>query len=64
MDSSVPNDVAEALSTNPVAEAAFAKMPPSHRKRWIDHIAEAKKADTRASRIAKMVDRIAADAGR
>lgn len=49
------SDIAEALASNPAAKAAFDKMPPSHRKRWIDHVDEAKKPETRSSRIAKMV---------
>jgi uncharacterized protein YdeI (YjbR/CyaY-like superfamily) len=56
----VPEDIAAALSTSAVANAAFAKMPPSHKRRWIDHIIEAKKPETRASRIAKMVEQIEA----
>ena len=57
----VPADVATALKTSVVADVAFAKMPPSHKRRWIDHIDEAKKPETRASRIAKMIERIEAE---
>ena len=56
----MPEDIAVALKSSPVADAAFAKMPPSHKRRWIDHIIEAKKPETRASRIAKMVEQIEA----
>lgn len=31
--------------------AAFETMPPSHRRRWLDHVAEAKRPETRARRI-------------
>ena len=57
----IPVDISTALATSPAAQAAFGKMPPSHKRRWIDHIVEAKKPETRASRIVKMVQRIEAD---
>ena len=39
-------------------------LPPSHRKRWVDHVLEAKKDETRARRIEKMLDALrAAEAG-
>ena len=37
----VPEDMVVALKTSALADAAFAKMPPSHKRRWIDHISEA-----------------------
>ena len=30
-------------------------MPPSHRRRWIDHVLEGKKPETRARRIGKLL---------
>jgi hypothetical protein len=52
----VPEDFAAALASSPVAQAAFAKLPPSHRREHVEAIEEAKKAETRARRIAKAVE--------
>ncbi|HHB80693.1 MAG TPA: hypothetical protein ENK83_02955 [Aliiroseovarius sp.] len=30
-------------------------MPPSHRKRWVDHVLEGKKPETRARRAEKLL---------
>jgi uncharacterized protein YdeI (YjbR/CyaY-like superfamily) len=51
----VPADLRTALAANPAAKAIFDKYPPSHKKAWIAHIEEAKKPETRARRIEKMV---------
>jgi hypothetical protein len=34
-------------------------MPPSHQRRWVEYVAEAKKAETRARRIEKCVQDLA-----
>jgi hypothetical protein len=44
-----------ALRKDAKAAAAFAKLPPSHRRRYLEVIAEAKKPETRAKRIADVV---------
>ncbi len=31
-------------------------LPPSHRKRWVAHVLEAKKPETRARRTEKMLE--------
>ena len=31
-------------------------MPPSHRKRWVEHVLEAKKEETALRRIGKVVE--------
>ena len=51
----VPADLAEALAHD---QAARATSTPSstHRKEWVRWIEEAKKAETRASRLAKTVE--------
>lgn len=46
----VPAELSAALEQNPEAKAAFAKMPPSHRREHASHIAEAKKEETRKRR--------------
>ena len=54
----IPDDFLAALKKGRV-EAAFAKYPPSHRREHLKHIREAKRPDTRKSRIEKAVKMIA-----
>ena len=51
----VPADLAEALARDDVARANLERMPYTHRKEWVRWVTDAKKADTRAARIAKTV---------
>ena len=51
----VPKDFAEALRADAQAWANFQRMAPSHRKRYLLWIADAKKAGTRQKRIAEAV---------
>jgi hypothetical protein len=51
----VPADLAEALAHDDVARANFDGMSYTHRKEWVRWIEEAKKAETRATRLAKTV---------
>jgi pimeloyl-ACP methyl ester carboxylesterase len=51
----VPADLAQALAHDDAARASFEGMPVSHRKEWVRWVTEAKKAETRARRIAKTV---------
>ena len=53
----VPDDLAAALSGDPVAAANFAAFPPSARKNYLGHVAMAKTPATRARRIAEVVAR-------
>lgn len=55
----VPEDLERALREHPAAEAVFAKLAPSHRKEYIQWVTEAKRAETRASRVEKTVDKLA-----
>lgn len=55
----VPNDVKKALSKDSKANTVFNAFAPSHRKAYVEWITQAKRAETRASRIAKMVDMVA-----
>lgn len=55
-----PDDLERALAANPEAAAFFAKLAPSHRKEYVNWIVEAKKAETRASRIEKTVEKLQA----
>jgi hypothetical protein len=51
----VPDDVATALAAVPVAQAAFEKLSYSNQSRWILSVEDAKTAETRQRRIAKLV---------
>ena len=35
-------------------------LPPSHRKRWVDHVLEAKQDETRARRTEKLLEALRA----
>ena len=53
-----PPELTEALAENPAAQAAYQKLPFTHRNeyaRWID---EGKKPETRADRVAKTIRRL------
>lgn len=56
----VPDDLAAAFAASPPAADMFAKLAPSHRKEYVRWVTEAKKAETRASRIAKAVEMVLA----
>ncbi len=55
---SVPRDLAEALDADPAATKAFASMSFTHRREYVEWVEEAKRADTRARRIAATVERV------
>lgn len=50
-----PPDLLAALRSSKKGLATFEAMPPSHRRRWISFVEEAKKPETRARRIARCV---------
>lgn len=58
----VPQDLAEALDAHPAAKAVFERQAPSHRREHVKYVLEAKQAATRARRIAKTVETLAASA--
>ncbi len=51
----IPEDLAAALAAEPAAEAAFDNLSRSNKRRYVDPLAQAKTAETRARRIAKAV---------
>lgn len=51
----VPDDLAAAMAQSPKAKEFFAGLAPSHRKEYVRWVEEAKKPETRASRIEKTV---------
>lgn len=54
----VPGDLSAALKKNATARAAFEKLPPSHRREYIQWITAAKKDETRQKRLAATLDRL------
>jgi hypothetical protein len=55
----VPADLAAALKKNKAAQKAFDAFAPSHRREYIAWITEAKRDETRASRVTQTVDWLA-----
>lgn len=51
----VPDALAEALATEPLAAAAFAAFAPSCRREYCEWIEEAKREETRAKRVAEAI---------
>ena len=51
-----PEDLKAALALDPVAQAAWDKLSPSHKKAHVTAIEGAKAADTRARRLAKAIE--------
>jgi uncharacterized protein YdeI (YjbR/CyaY-like superfamily) len=52
----VPADLAEALGGDDAARASFDAMSYTHRKEWVRWVTEAKKAETRAARLATTIE--------
>ena len=55
----VPPEFQAALDANPAAQATLDGFAPSHRREYIDWVAEAKRAVTRDKRIAQAVEWLA-----
>ena len=60
----VPHDLQTALHDDPQAAEAFAGLPFSHQREYVDWILEARRPETRARRIEQTVERVKASAGR
>ncbi len=56
----VPEDLAEALDADPAARTFFDAMPPGARKQHLWFVISAKRPETRAARVAKVVSEAAA----
>jgi hypothetical protein len=56
----VPADLADALAGDDVARATFAGLSYTHRKEWVRWVEEAKKPETRATRLARTVESLRA----
>lgn len=56
----VPDELREVLEADPELADAFEALPPSHRRAWAAHVAEAKRPDTRVRRAERAVEGIRA----
>jgi uncharacterized protein YdeI (YjbR/CyaY-like superfamily) len=56
----VPADLAEALAGDDAARATFDGLAFTHRKEWVRWVEEAKKLQTRATRVARTVESLRA----
>jgi hypothetical protein len=54
----VPADLKKALNGQRAAKTFFEKLAPSHKKAYVDWITGAKKAETRARRVAGTIERL------
>jgi hypothetical protein len=52
----IPPDLQQALDQNPAARAAFDKMSYTHRKEYVNAIMDARREETRRSRIVKTIE--------
>ena len=56
----VPDDLAAALEHDDTARGTFDRLSYTHRKEWVRWIEEAKKAETRGTRLAKTMESLRA----
>jgi len=63
MAKEIASDVAAALAQSSPARRRFEALPPSHRREYLSWIEQAKRLETRARRIASMVERLAVGEG-
>jgi len=54
----VPHDLQIELYDDPEAAAAFAALPPSHRREYIDWILSARRPETRTRRVEETARRV------
>ena len=55
---SIPAELAAALAADPAAGAAFERLSFSHRREYAEWVAGAKRAETRARRVAQTLERL------
>jgi hypothetical protein len=56
----VPDDLAAAIAEVPAAQSTFDALAFTHRKEWVRWVVEAKKPETRQTRIMKTVEALSA----
>ena len=54
-DANLPDDLAAALDSEPAALSSYGRLPPSHRREYLEWIDEAKRPETRRRRIEKTI---------
>ncbi|HPD72954.1 MAG TPA: YdeI/OmpD-associated family protein [Candidatus Krumholzibacteria bacterium] len=54
----IPPELADVLAADPDLARRFADLPPAHRRAWADHIAGAKREETRIRRVAQAAEGI------
>jgi hypothetical protein len=52
----IPDELQQALDADPAAKAAFEKLAPTHRKEHARSVADAKRPETRAKRLAAVLE--------
>jgi hypothetical protein len=52
----IPEELVAALAADPVARTRFEALAPTHRRDHAEHVAQAKRPETRVRRAAKTVD--------
>lgn len=57
-DTVVPDDVIAAFKASPAAESFFGTLTASMRRDYVNWVTEAKREDTRAKRVASMVEKL------
>jgi hypothetical protein len=57
----IPADLEEAFKQDSTAKATFAALAYSHRKEFVVWINQAKRPETRANRVAKTIEKLAAN---
>ncbi len=56
MDVTEPEDLRSALAADPLARAAYDRLPPSHKREHLRAIESAKKPETRQRRIERALE--------
>ena len=59
----VPGDLAQALSSDTLAKTSFDALSYTHRKEWVRWIEDARKPETRSSRLANTIASLRAGKG-
>lgn len=58
-DRPLPPDLADAIAADPAARQTWERLPPSHRREYIESVEQAKRAATRTKRIDQAIARLA-----
>lgn len=54
----MPDELRDALAQNPAAQAAFDRLSRSQQREHMEHVATAKKPETRARRVEQAIERL------